>query len=915
MDSNIPKEIEETKDKNELKDKKAHKEKDIAIYPLENIENLDDFDEINYQNRKYNSNNLENSKKFFKFRYLKEKIKEAQERNASNIKNENENILLIKLNAIEKEKLLKYENLLLTYEKTKEKNIQKYSRLFLILIEKSIFYFNIEQFKESYSILLNNGIIKNPFEFGEILYTINGYDKELIGDYLTKNEELNEKIEIIKGLINTIEMDKFENIMDCFKYICCKISIPKDTRVKTLVINQISSCYYEEHKNSDNFKKKFKNDQKNIGIFLNAIINTINSLDKGDFKIKLKDFTIMVDFIEKEEMTKIYEAIKTLKLKLDYDYLKEFYDRILIILKLKNFDPDKEKEKNKEENQLKSLEKTNYYEYLEEKQLYKEENIDINIIKFRIIHLLISFTSLDQQFLTSPKNFYRISGTNATNLKEYILVENFTKIAFEKNLAETPKLKHYISMDDIIEIYIGNSIGENLKKYLKANPQEEFNQNNYITIICNKEQIDLKSTNIDEGIIWFKSLKNCLLFHRNYLRDIKMKNEEKKIKEELESIWENYILKKWETYGNYFLFKCLDHSNFLAEMYFDGKPQISTIKIDIYEEKKLPFVKVIHNFLKEVKEKLSKKDDRILEYNDFLVLCHLGMPEYSRQKIWPILFGNKCGITNSLYESLKGTITRINNFEELELKYKENMEFNFSGNNLVNKIIKDIIKIKYLFFNENEEKKNSKEIMSQVYSICICFFYHRFDIAYNKNIIPIIYLLLLNNITEENAFIIIYNLICSNNCISKLYLWDERYIKNLEIILEKAISEHLPKLKQHFKLYGINCSLYLYDWIENLFTQILDQKIASIIIELYLIYGDYILIQTSITILKLLEGYLINLTIDDTFIALKRMPFDLSIVNFFDTFRNYITIKEKFRDDNVASEFAIQTTILFEPSE
>ena len=213
--------------------------------------------------------------------------------------------------------------------------------------------------------------------------------------------------------------------------------------------------------------------------------------------------------------------------------------------------------------------------------------------------------------------------------------------------------------------------------------------------------------------------------------------------------------------------------------------------------------------------------------------------------------------------------------------------------------------------NEIVEKKiDLKLIMSQVYSICICFYLHRFDISYNKNIIPIIYLLLIKKISEKKVFISLYNLICSSNYILKLYQSDERSNKILGKIFEDSISEYLPQIKQRFDNLGINCNLYLFDWIEGFCTQILNPKISSIIFELYLIYGEYILIQTSITILKLLEGDILSLTIDDIFILLKRTSITFDYIKFFDTFKNYSAIKEKFRENNAGNEFEIQSAIL-----
>ena len=904
----------DNKDENEKNKIKGKEETNIKIVkPISslNVDNIDEFDENNYKNRTYNSNNIDNGINFFKLRYLKKKLKEEKEKRALDIKKEIKPIIELK----EKEKISQFEKLVSNYEKIKERNIQKYSYLFLILIEKSIIYFNLKKFKESYDILLGFNIIQNPLEFGEILFTISGYKRNYIGEIISKNIEPNEKLEVLKGYLNSIEMKNFDNLLDCFKYICSKLVIPNDIGQKTLLVNELSSFLYESNKNDENFKKKYKNDPQNVGIFLNAIINTINSFNKTeDLKIQKEVFSMMVDFISEKDISKIYDKIKVINLSLDNDYFCDLYERFNILLEeKKNIFNDNNKKKSN------NFDSTNYYQYLEEKDLTQEQNVNNNNLfkNFSIISNLHSFTQKDQQILTNTINLIKINGTNITNLKEYLFVENFTKIAYEKKIADVKKLKHFILVNEIIDIYLGTSHGENFKKYLKAFPEEENNQNSYMSIICNKEQIDFKSTDIIAGLKWYKSFKSLLfdLKKKNNKNSIKSEEEEEnKIKKEIEEIWNNYILGKWEIYGNYFLFKCLDRSNYLKkDLNYEGKQQPS-LRLDIFEDKKTPLIKLVNTFLKEVKEKLSKKDDRVLEYNEFFVLCQLGIPDFARQKIWEILIGNKCGITNILYESIKETITEINNFNELESIYYENPNINFTDNCSVNEIIKDIIKIKYLFLDEIVQKNiDPNIIMSQVYSICICFLLQKFDIPYNKNMISIIYILLLENIKEKDAFINLYILICSNNSLSKLYFWEQRYAKTIQLFFEEQFSEHLPRLKQYFDKLRITCDLYLYDWMEGLFTQTLDIKIASVIFELYLIYGEYILIQTSITILKILEEELLDLTIDEIFKELRRMPLKISFIYFFDVFRNYNSIKEKYRNNNASHEFAIQSATLLEP--
>ena len=522
----------------------------------------------------------------------------------------------------------------------------------------------------------------------------------------------------------------------------------------------------------------------------------------------------------------------------------------------------------------------------------------------------LSFGKKEQETLTVPIQFNRISGSSLT-LKEYLLVDTFTKIIFEKKL-NTAKLKakhgNSINIDDIIDIRLGSSGTENFKKYFKSFPDEEKNQNNFISIICSKEQFDLKSTDTEKGLKWFKALKSLILFKA---QNKEKKNEnEKKIKEDINIIWKNYILPKWNIYGNYFLFKTLDRANYLKDINFnpEGKKQNPTIKYDIFEDKKTPLIKSINTFLKEVKDKLVKKDDKILEFNEFMVLCELGISELTRKKIWPILIGNKCGIVN-----LKENVTRIDNFDELEKEYLKNVNINFFEIPSINTMLKDIIKIKYYFLKEIESKKiSSNDIMSKVYTISRAFFLYRFDIPYNKNIIFLIYTFLLKEIPEEQTFISICNLICSNNTLANLYLWKKKYIKIHEIFNEK-FEKYLPKLFNHLDKLGISSNLYLFDWIESLFTKILNIKVASIVIDLYLIFGEHVLIQASITILKLIEDDLINMNAEEILKELNNSLLDrIGIYQFFECYKNLGGIRNDYIEYRINNEFGFQKTDLLE---
>ena len=875
--------------------------KSTLLMVSEDLDKIDEFDEKNYPNRKYNADNFDQGKKFFELRYIKSKLNLFLNNKSPEIKIETK--LIPELDQSEKEKLILYEELSLTHKKTKQNNIQKYSSMFIILLEKSIFYFNSEKLKESYEVLYEFDVIKSEAEFGEILLIISGYDRNLIEENIFKKKE---KEEIIKGFLNSIQMSHFSDLFECYKFINSRVILPPDEANKGIIINTITDRYYEDNKDNEKIMNIYKS-RVNIFVYIKALF-TRNMLKSQNIKMTLNDLVDCIPFIEQKDLKILYEKLNH-NFQLDTNYLSELYEKFYILLE--------EKEINYDNKDIKDLtntsEKINYVNYLTEKEIINKEmstkNLSLIKIDFNVMSNL-SFGKKEQETLTVPIQFNRISGSSLT-LKEYLLIESFSKIIFEKKL-NTAKLKakhgNSINIDDIIDIRLGSSGTENFKKYFKSFPNEEKNQNNFISIICSKEQFDLKSTDTEKGLKWFKALKSLILFKA---QNKEKKNEnEKKIKEDINIIWKNYILPKWNIYGNYFLFKTLDRANYLKDINFnpEGKKQNPTIKYDIFEDKKTPLIKSINTFLKEVKDKLGKKDDKILEFNEFMVLCELGISDLTRKKMWPILIGNKCGIVN-----LKENVTRIDNFDELEKEYLKNVNINFIEIPSINTMLKDIIKIKYYFLKEIESKNiSSNDIMSKVYTISRAFFLYRFEIPYNKNIIFLIYTFLLKEIPEELTFISICNLICSNNTLANLYLWKKKYIKIHEIFNEK-FEEHLPKLFNHLDKLGISSSLYLYDWIESLFTKTLDIKVASIVIDLYLIFGEHVLIQTSITILKLIEEDLINMNAEEILKELNNALLDkIGIYQFFECYKNLGGIKNDYIEYRINNEFGFQKTDLLE---
>ena len=136
--------------------------------------------------RKYNQRNVERGKKFFKTRYVNEKVEEIDQ----SIKRMtlSGNILHVKENESRSSSCASLLSLTNNdYERGSE--ARKCQTEFLLIVEKAIISFNLKKYQESYTYLENSGVIKNVKEFGEFLLVVSGFDKFLLGEFLAKEKQ------------------------------------------------------------------------------------------------------------------------------------------------------------------------------------------------------------------------------------------------------------------------------------------------------------------------------------------------------------------------------------------------------------------------------------------------------------------------------------------------------------------------------------------------------------------------------------------------------------------------------------------------------------------------------------------------------------------------------------------------------
>ena len=104
------------------------------------------------------------------------------------------------------------------------------------------------------------------------------------------------------------------------------------------------------------------------------------------------------------------------------------------------------------------------------------------------------------------------------------------------------------------------------------------------------------------------------------------------------------------------------------------------------------------------------------------------------------------------------------------------------------------------------------------------------------------------------------------------YIKDENYINIRVSFFDYLLEKKIPKVREHFKNLDISTELFLISWFENIFALTLKFKLSKVIFDLYLLNGEYILFQVGLTIIKIQENEILNLTIGEILKNLYKLP-------------------------------------------
>ena len=771
--------------------------------------------------RRYNSKNIENGKKFFKKRFI-EYLKQQK------LCNKPPN-LNIKINqsrvsfSIDRSELKR---------KEEERKELKYSSLFTNKTDKAIFSFNIKKYDNAYQELLTIGIILNEDEFAEFILVFPGFDKSIIGDFLAKEKSLNRGFAILKAYMKKIDF-RNENFLDSLRFLLKRMNFPTDSGLILGIIDEFTKAYYEDNKNNKNFKNS-----DSLYLLASTIMALNTMFTRKDIKnmnmIKKPEFITMNSDCNEEYLSELYDDLEKNPIVMDNDYLELIYKRDAIqgsVITLLNKD-------NNNKPHMTNINGSKQDEELAEKRILE----DLEAVKKGDVFYKYN---IDEK---PHKRFFQLTQDS----KELIW--------FDKDRIKIFRKIKKISVNDINNVYIGINSSKLFEKY--NIPLSDDQQ--CISIICeNNITIALKNDNEATTKKWFYALKYLINYNRLNERGRKELNEEgwkycdSESDMKISQLWRNDILLNWKYYRKY-----LEGNYNRKELKKIKENSSSNGKIEIVDE--------------------NNGEDTVEIFNKykFFEYLELGLPKFLRKKLWPIIIGNRAGITENLVEYYSKNI-EILDFKQLNTLYldylqnkQEREEIKFSDDIVMNQLINDILKItnsKYQL-NISNMQMSPENFAHSLFKIIRIFTLYRQDIIYSKEIAYISAIFLLNSENYFQALVNMVNFILDSPGI-KFIQKNEEFIKIRSSFFKDLLNKYYPRLSKHLTKLEIKPELNFNEWISYFFIKVFPYDVLLKLWDNYIVKGEVFLFEISLTILKMQENDCLSLPKGKILKNLRTIPF------------------------------------------
>lgn len=240
-----------------------------------------------------------------------------------------------------------------------------------------------------------------------------------------------------------------------------------------------------------------------------------------------------------------------------------------------------------------------------------------------------------------------------------------------------------------------------------------------------------------------------------------------------------------------------------------------------------------------------------------------GIPPSIRARVWPLAIGNKLKITPDMYQI----------YRKRALAHKKDKESGIDGTSTVIgrehtlALIDTDLPRTFPSLKLFDASGPFNEFLLEVLETYACY---RPDLGYIQGMSYLAAMLCLHMPQDRYlTFQCLANLMVHEHLFT-FYLLDADLSGVYYKLFDAFLCVRLPELHAHLNYLGMPCSMYLMNWLQTLFLQVLPLECAARVFDNFLLDGTVFLFRTAMAIHELLQPVLIGAEIDSAMPILQK---------------------------------------------
>lgn len=255
-----------------------------------------------------------------------------------------------------------------------------------------------------------------------------------------------------------------------------------------------------------------------------------------------------------------------------------------------------------------------------------------------------------------------------------------------------------------------------------------------------------------------------------------------------------------------------------------------------------------------------------------------GIPPSIRAKVWPLAIGNKLKVTPEMYQIYRRRAVAYKQQEreisssfggggvEMKRAMSDSM---MNGREHTLALIDTDLPRTFPSLKLFDASGPYYAFLLEVLETYACY---RPDLGYIQGMSYLAAMLCLHMPQDRYlTFQCLANLMVNEHLFT-FYLLDAELSGVYYTLFDEFLSARLPALHKHLDAIGISCSMYLMNWLQTLFLQVLPLELAARVFDNFLLDGTVFLFRTAMAIHELFQADLLRAEIDEAMPILQKNP-------------------------------------------